>query len=91
MSTPADPWLSASVAGQAQGTISAIGVKRLAAPFPMAAASARGCPKGGEGWAATLLYLSSCKCDALTLTNEPTIVYNHRTPPGALHNVTTFS
>ena len=39
--------LSASVARQAQTTVSAIGGLRLAAPCSVAAASARGCGKGG--------------------------------------------
>ena len=39
--------LSVSVARQAQTTVSAIGGLRLAAPCSVAAASARGCGKGG--------------------------------------------
>ena len=39
--------LSASVARQAQTTVSAIGGVRLAAPCSVAAASARGCGKEG--------------------------------------------
>ena len=39
--------LSASVARQAQTTVSAIGGLRLAAPCSVAAASARGCGNGG--------------------------------------------
>ena len=42
-----DPWLSASVAGQTQTTVSAISGQRFAAPCSVAAASARGCGKGG--------------------------------------------